>query len=126
MSRVVVAWKPRAEKASAAASSSRWAVSVVASWDGAGLFGAGTGRAGLDMVDSMSQPSDTKQALSKSRPRPRRPPAQCSVTRLTVKESPAPPRLRSRPRGLPQLGPRVRRADRQAARRADARGEVGR
>src|SRR5690349_2959113 len=73
MSRVVVAWKPLSENASAAASMSRWTVSGSPSRAGTGC-GAGRSarpaRGLVDeavMVDSMPEPGETKQALSQRR-----------------------------------------------------------
>src|SRR6478609_11343684 len=118
MSRVVVAWNPLSAKASAAASISRCTVS-------------GARRAvppevsppvdeeadeGVDevvdvafvMVDSMAHLPKTKQALSYS------------------EVAHAPQRVRPRPRGLPCVRPRVRRAEPEAPCRGLHLGQVHR
>src|SRR6476469_3567755 len=114
MSRVVVAWNPLSAKASAAASMSRCTVS------GARRAAPPEVSPPVDevadevvdvafvMVDSMAHLPKTKQALSYS------------------EVAHAPQRVRPRPRGLPCVRPRVRRAEPEAPRRGLHLGQVDR
>ena len=99
MSRVVVAWKPRSAKASAAASMSRdvrdVADGLLAPLGGEARMLVSLSGVGLGTVDSMPHPGETKQALSQLG----------APSRVVPEEIHAPQHLRSRARGLPRLRP---------------------